>query len=409
MSLPLIVLIAVFALIVIRRIGRITFKIWQVMTAAALFLVLTRQITIKEALLAINIDVIIFLIGMFIVGEAMRESGYLYRLSYLIFRRARSSSSLLLMVIIVSGFLSALLMNDTVAAVGTPLMIYLATSHRIDPRPLLLALAFGVTIGSVTSPIGNPQNLLIALGTNMKSPFIVFAEYLFAPTLVNMFLTYFILKLFYRDSFSDDEVEHSIVEVTDPKLARISKVSLILLLILVGVRIVAALFGHEFPKLSYISIIAALPIVLLSEKRTKILKSMDWATIIFFISMFVTMQAVWNCGFFQKYVSFMNFSSIPQILFVSIGVSQFISNVPFVALFLTFFKNASNLILCALAAGSTIAGNLTILGAASNVIIVQNAEKENVHLTFMEFFKVGIVVTILNALVCWAYLSIFRL
>lgn len=243
----------------------------------------------------------------------------------------------------------------------------------------------------------------------MKSPFIVFAEYLFVPTLVNMFLTYFILKLFYSDSFSDDEVEHSVVEVTDPKLARISKVSLILLLILVGVRIVAALFGHEFPKLSYISIIAALPIVLLSEKRTKILKHMDWATIVFFISMFVTMQAVWNCGFFQKYVSFMNFSSIPQILFVSIGVSQFISNVPFVALFLTFFKDASNLILCALAAGSTIAGNLTILGAASNVIIVQNAEKENVHLTFMEFFKVGIVVTIVNALVYWAYLSIFRL
>ncbi|MEJ5230039.1 MAG: SLC13 family permease [Pseudothermotoga sp.] len=407
MSLALIVLIAVFVLIAIRKIGKVTFKIWQVMTAAALFLVLTKQITIKEALLSINIDVIIFLIGMFIIGEAMRESGYLYHLSYLIFRKAKSSSNLLLMVIIVSGFLSALLMNDTVAVVGTPLMIYLATKHRIDPKPLLLALAFGVTIGSVASPIGNPQNLLIALGSQMKSPFVVFAEYLFIPTIINMFLTYFILKLFYRDSFNDEDVEHVEVTVTDHKLARISKISLIVLLTLVGIRIVDAFFGHDFPKLSYISMIAALPIIVLSDKRMKLLKSMDWATIVFFVSMFVTMQAVWNCGFFQRYVSFMNFSSIPQILFMSIGVSQFISNVPFVALFLTFFKNANNLILCALAAGSTIAGNLTILGAASNVIIVQNAEKEKVHLTFLEFFKVGVVVTVGNALVYWLYFLIF--
>ncbi len=402
-SLPLIVLLVVFALIAIRKIKSVTFKIWQVMTAAAVFLILTRQISIKDALLSINLDVIIFLIGMFIIGEAMRESGYLYHLSYLIFRKAKNSSSLLLLVIFVSGFLSAILMNDTVAVVGTPLMIYLAKKHRIDPRALLLGLAFGVTIGSVTSPIGNPQNLLIALKSQMKGPFVVFAKYLFIPTVLNMLLTYFILKIFYRKSFDGTQIDHTVDITTDAKLSRISKISLILLLLLVAVRIVGTFFGHEILRLSYISIVAASVVVLFSEKRFKILKSMDWATIVFFASMFVTMQAVWNCGVFQKYVSFMNFSSIPQILAVSVGVSQFISNVPFVALFLTFFNNASDAVLCALAAGSTIAGNLTILGAASNVIIVQNAEKEDVHLTFMEFFKVGFLVTAVNISVYWLY------
>jgi len=90
-SLPLAVILVVFVLIAIRRIGRIHFKIWQVMTGAALFLVLSRQISVKDALLSINLDVIVFLIGMFIIGEAMRESGYLYHLSYLIFRRAKKS------------------------------------------------------------------------------------------------------------------------------------------------------------------------------------------------------------------------------------------------------------------------------------------------------------------------------
>ncbi|MGB9821123.1 MAG: SLC13 family permease [Pseudothermotoga sp.] len=401
------VILVVFALIAIRRIGRIHFKIWQVMAGAALFLVLSRQISVKDALLSINLDVIVFLIGMFIIGEAMRESGYLYHLSYLIFRRAKNPSSLLLLVILVSGFLSALLMNDTVAVVGTPLMVYLARKHKMDPKALLLALAFGVTIGSVTSPIGNPQNLLIALGSQMKGPFVVFAEYLFIPTVLNMIATYFILRIFYRGSFTNGALEHSMDIKMDEKLSGISKISMIALLVLVATRIIGTFFGREILKLSYISIVAALPVILFSEKRLKILRSMDWATIVFFASMFVTMQAVWNCGFFQKYVSFMNFSSIPQILLVSVGVSQFISNVPFVALFLTFFKNASNVILCALAAGSTIAGNLTILGAASNVIIVQNAEKEDVHLTFMEFFRVGILVTAVNVLIYWLYLLVF--
>jgi Na+/H+ antiporter NhaD/arsenite permease-like protein len=60
----------------------------------------------------------------------------------------------------------------------------------------------------------------------------------------------------------------------------------------------------------------------------------------------------------------------------------------------------------ALAAGSTIAGNLTILGAASNVIIIQNAEKQGATLTFFEFMKVGLPLTILQVLVYWGWLAL---
>jgi Na+/H+ antiporter NhaD/arsenite permease-like protein len=62
--------------------------------------------------------------------------------------------------------------------------------------------------------------------------------------------------------------------------------------------------------------------------------------------------------------------------------------------------------LMALAAGSTIAGNLTILGAASNVIIIQNAEKQGQTISFVEFAKVGIPLTILQIAVYWIFLSV---
>lgn len=60
----------------------------------------------------------------------------------------------------------------------------------------------------------------------------------------------------------------------------------------------------------------------------------------------------------------------------------------------------------ALAAGSTIAGNLLLLGAASNIIVVQGAEREGETLTFLEFAKVGVPLTALNCLVYWFFLSL---
>ncbi len=95
---------------------------------------------------------------------------------------------------------------------------------------------------------------------------------------------------------------------------------------------------------------------------------------------------------------------------MSIVLSQLISNVPLVALYLSMLleAGASSKEIIALAASSTIAGNLFILEAASTVIIVQNAEKRsNETITFLEFAKAGISLTILSAAVYYAYLSLF--
>jgi Na+/H+ antiporter NhaD/arsenite permease-like protein len=125
--------------------------------------------------------------------------------------------------------------------------------------------------------------------------------------------------------------------------------------------------------------------------------------------MFVLMQSVFNSGFFQSIVDVSSFTSVPLILATSIIISQFISNVPFVALFqpLILQATASPAQTMALAAGSTIAGNLTILGAASNVIVIQHAEREGETLSFITFLKIGLPLTIINSLVYAGYLMLF--
>ncbi|HPT75053.1 MAG TPA: SLC13 family permease, partial [Methanomassiliicoccaceae archaeon] len=164
----------------------------------------------------------------------------------------------------------------------------------------------------------------------------------------------------------------------------------------------------DFP-LTLIALTAAAPIVILSPRRVEVVKRSDWPTLIFFASMFVLMAAVWASGFFQSMLGGAeSLTSVPMILLVSVVLSQFISNVPFAALYVPLLQDAGAgaTEMIALAAGSTIAGNLLLLGAASNIIVVQGAEREGETLTFLEFAKVGVPLTALNCLVYWFFLSL---
>jgi len=409
----IIVLLVVFVLIAVRQIGRFRLQIWQAMLLGALTVLLTGQISPDKALKAINLDVILFLFGMFVVGQALEESGYLSHLSSRLFGRAKTVDSLLLLILFGAGLLSAFLMNDTLAIIGTPVMLQIARKTGIRPKLLLLSLAFSITIGSVMSPIGNPQNLLVAINGNISNPFITFLRYLAVPTLINLFLTYLILKFFYREHLKNEPLNHSADPITDPGLARLSKVSLIIIVILVLAKITTSLLvlGIDF-RLTYIALAAALPIILLSPRRLGVVRRIDWSTLIFFAAMFVLMESVWDSGYFQKVIAdlYLNLQSVGIIMGVSIALSQLISNVPLVALYLPVLSHlgAATKEMMALAAGSTIAGNFSILGAASNVIIIQNAEKKaGETLTFWEFVRIGIPLTAVNTLVYWLFFLLF--
>ena len=409
----IIVLLVVFVLIAVRQVGRFHLQIWQAMLLGALTVLLTGQISPAEALKAINLDVILFLFGMFVVGQALEDSGYLSHLSSRLFGRAKTVDSLLLLILFGTGLLSAFLMNDTLAIIGTPVMLQIAKKTGIRPKLLLLSLAFSVTIGSVMSPIGNPQNLLVAINGNIPNPFITFLRYLAVPTLISLFLAYLMLKFFYRGQLKNEPLNYSAAPITDPKLARLSKVSLIIIVVLVLAKIIISLLGLDIDfRLTYIALAAALPIILLSPRRLGVVRKIDWTTLIFFAAMFVLMESVWDSGYFQNVIAdlHLNLQSVGIIMAVSIVLSQLISNVPLVALYLPALSHlgAATKEMMALAVGSTIAGNFSILGAASNVIIIQNAEKKaGETLTFWEFVRIGIPLTAVNTLVYCLFFLLF--
>jgi Na+/H+ antiporter NhaD/arsenite permease-like protein len=413
MPISIIILIAVFLLIAVRRVGNIYLQIWQIMLLGAIAVLVTGEISPPDALKAIDIDVMLFLFGMFVVGQALEESGYLSFLAYKLFRRANTPDKLTLYILFGMGLASAFLMNDTLAIIGTPVVLMLSEKHRISPKLLLLALAFGVTIGSVASPIGNPQNLLIALNGGMANPFISFARYLLIPTIINLCAAFLILRFFFKEEFHDNNLNHSEPPIRNERLALLSRIALMIILALVGLKVLTVFWskgGYHF-HLTYIALAGAAPILLFSRQRLGILKRIDWSTLIFFGAMFILMAAVWDSWFFQGLYARMDLdiTKLTVVLAVSVLLSQLISNVPLVALCLPILHHAGAATneMIALAAGSTIAGNLFILGAASNIIIIQNAERKGGKtLTFWEFARVGIPLTAVNLFIYWLFLRV---
>ncbi|MBI5001160.1 MAG: anion transporter [Euryarchaeota archaeon] len=416
MNLPVIVLLAVFVLIAIRQVGRFRLRIWQVMLGGGVIVFIAATATggLQASwglILSINLDVILFLFGMFVIGEALHRSGYLFHLSHRIFRRARSVDALVLTILFAVGFFSALLMNDTLAIIGTPLMLFYARRFGLSTKLMLLTLAFAVTTGSVMSPIGNPQNLLIALNGGVPNPFVTFFLYLTVPTIINLFVAYAVLRLFFRKEFGKEIAGFRDEPLRDPRLARLCKAALLLVIALIVLKVALVVLYPSFEfRLTYIALVAIIPIVVFSRERVAVVRKIDWSTLVFFAAMFVLMAGVWSTGFFQEAIAelSLDLTSVPVILALSVLLSQLISNVPFVALYIPLLRNAGagTREMMALATGSTTAGNMLPLGAASNVIIVQNAEREKETLTFRDFARVGVPLTILQILVYWAWLSI---
>ena len=385
------ILAVVFLLIMVRRVGKFRLPIWGIMTGGALTALLFQTISISSAISAVQLDVIAFLFGMFVFGAALDKSGLLHSVVLRGFTKAKNKRQVMLIFMITTAAAAALFMNDTVAVIGAPLAMFCAAKFGIPVVRMLLALCFAVTFGSAATPIGNPQNLLIAL-SGVPDAFVTFAIYLVVPSVLCLFISY---KFLARGISSEAVVMDKSDDVFDDRLSSICKISFVLILLAVAARIVGSFFGYEVSFI-WIAAAGALPLLLFSSKRLELLKSVDYCTLIFFVSMFILMEAVWESGVLQVLLPESLTVSIPVMVTAGAVVSQFVSNVPFVLMVLPLLETAAASVplYMAASAGCTAAGALTILGAASTIIIIQRAEKEGESLSFLTFLKSGIPITL---------------
>ncbi|QFT54766.1 SLC13 family permease [Microbulbifer sp. THAF38] len=408
MSISLIVSAVIFILIAARQWLPSIIRIWHIMTFGAIALLLMRQISLREAFFAIDWDLILYLFSVFSIASALYDTGISTQISHRILS-IKHPGLVLISYILVMALCAAILTNDAAAVIGVPIAIVLARNMKWGLIPLLITLCATVTIGSMVSPVGNPQNILIANAGNFDNMFVVFAQWILIPAIIIMFLSMIWLKRFFKTSdiinYEASREYKEGEEVTQKWPALLSAALLLALIFLAS--ILHNVDGIYHPTIGQIGLAACLPIYIASHERRRILREVDWSTLFFFISMFVVTGSLLQSGSLQHFlkVSNIDLAEPETVAFVSFFASQLFSNVPVVEIYLNLLHQQDTQILMMLSAISTVAGNLFIISAASNVIVLQQAEKFGVKpFNFWQFFFLMLPVSIISVLVSYFWI-----
>jgi len=165
--------------------------VWSIMSLAAFVAIVPGPLSVDQVPAVVNFEVLFFLIGMFSIVALAESSGLLDAIAYWFLGLFKTRYGLALGASLLFGLLAAVAVNDTVALMGPPIAAVLARAAGLPPKFAFLLLAYSLTVGSVMTPIGNPQNMLIAVTSNMQAPFITFVKALAVPTLINWWLRRF--------------------------------------------------------------------------------------------------------------------------------------------------------------------------------------------------------------------------
>ena len=405
---PLVILGAFAALLMVRRVGGRAVPAWAAAVAGGLLVLATGGISPQEAAAAIDWGVLATLGGLFVVGAGLGRS----RLADAALARLDAlplSGPVIAGLLAAIALLSALVTNDAVAVAGAPFLVRPARHRDLPPEPLLVLLMAGVTTGSVASPIGNPQNLLIAASPVLDAPFAGFLVHLGPPTLAALLAVLVLVRLAYPGLFgAAPPGERGADRVETRDLRR--DLPVVLSLGVLGVLVVAGVvtgLSTDLPALPPIAIAlaAAAPLLLLGPDRRELLAGVDWRTLVLFVGLFVMTAGVRSSGLAEASFGEAG-GSVAILMAVAVAGSQVVSNVPLVAIALPFVEPGGTTALMALAAGSTIAGHVTLLGAASNLIVVESAGRMGETVRARAFTAIGLVLVVVQGFCYWGWLSL---
>jgi len=423
------IFLVTYIFISLRRVSKIKIERPAIALLGGIAMIVAGGLTASEALNAIDLHTIALLLGMMLIVGALEISGFFNYVTVRMVRFAKSQSQLLAFTVLLTAILSALFLNDAVVLLLTPIIVKVTRTLRVDPVPYLVGEAMASNIGSVATPIGNPQNAYIAMKSGI--PFSHFVLFLLPVTIISLVIEIVVLKIVFRKELSKRIVqirsyEHEkIPEFHIKKAFHIISMMKILYageiknrrllaftLVVFGCVFIGFLLSNANFPISIIAIAGgaivfaiAQPLCRVSSKD--ILKNVDWGILIFFAGLFMLLRGVENTVLI-KYIEdyFRANPTLFNLSFVTAVISNLISNVPAVMLLTPVSGIISNpyAFYLTLAAISTLAGNATLLGAAANIIVAEVALAWGAELKFKKFLIAGLPVTVITILVATVYL-----
>lgn len=376
----------------------------HVAVISSVSLVLIGAISPREALYAVNWNVMGIFVGTLIVADVFMESRVPAYIAEIIVDKAKSTTWAILYICALSGFISAFVENVATVLIVAPIALALAKKLKINPMNMMIAIAVSSNLQGTATLIGDPPSML--LGGFAKMNFMDFFFYKGRPSI------FFAVELGAIASFP---VLYFIFRrhKTKAQLIAVEKVRswvpTVILVLLIALLAGSSFFDTGFSYMAGI-ICVIFGVISIAWERyvnkksiVQGLKKLDWETTFFLLGVFVLIGSITLTGWIDKASGFLSglvgtniFLGYTLLVFISVILSAFIDNVPFLAAMLPVAISMSarlginpSLFLFGLLIGASLGGNITPIGASANIVACGLLKKEGYEVKFKDFMKIG--------------------
>ncbi len=382
-------------------------------------LIFTNSLTIDAFIVASELNVILFLVGMMVVVGALRDLGFFTWVVQLIVSMRNLTGKKFIAVTAVSSALLACAVDEVTSIIFISTLIFQVCDRlKLNPTPYIIICVFATNVGSAGTMMGNPVGILI--GSKAGLSFFDFIIWAFPVMLIALGLVVAMTMWFYRHDL--EKFDASMKERLSRNLSLVPKIDVPykrgLILLVVTIMLIAShsflesLFHLEKNSILMIAPLICSGVVMILRRdraRYYIEREVDWWTLLFFMLLFAVAGTLEYthvdkimANEFSAICGTNPVTLIPLILTVSAIGSAFVDNVIFVAAFCPVIsKLAVSLndlpLWWALLFGACFGGNITMIGSTANIVALGMLEKRShVHMSFMQWLKIGVVTTLVT-------------
>lgn len=406
------IFVAAYALIALEPFDRTL-----VALMAGLLVIVLGIIDQHEAFAAIDLNVIFLLAGMMVIAGILAKTGLFDWVAVRSVRLARGRPMpLLLILATVTAVLSAFLDNVTTVVLIVPVTISIAGRLGVSPIPYLISQVLASNIGGTATLIGDPPNILIGSAAGLD--FTAFLVNL-APVTVVIYGAFIVIAYLTWRSHLDVPTERREVALEATEAATITDRPLLVRGLIVSAVVLVGFLLHQAlgVEAATIALLGATVLMLVGRiDPHDALREVEWRTLFFFVGLFILVEAVVHVGIIDgiaDWLSVQTAGNAPiaaiSLLWVSGLASAIVDNIPYTATAIPVVERLIESGLPAaplwwsLALGACLGGNLTLVGAAANVVVANQASRAGHRIGFFEFMRYGAVVTLISLLISTAY------
>ncbi|MCR5439973.1 MAG: ArsB/NhaD family transporter [Selenomonas sp.] len=391
----------------------------------ATLMVLLGILSQETALHHVDFNTLGLLVGMMVLVGVTSHTGLFDYVAIKAAKVAKAEPKRILVYLgLITAVFSAFLDNVTTVLLMVPVTFSITQKLHINPIPFLLTQIIASNVGGTATLIGDPPNIMI--GSAIKElTFMAFIENLAPIALINLIVVIFLVEVIYRNKMNTKpELQAELMQMDEKKALKDR--GLLVRSLFVLTLVILGFFTHSITHIesSMIALAGGFLLLLLAGGShhlvEKTMKSVEWATIFFFIGLFIAVGGLIETGIIgslAKQAVELTGGDVTKtsllVLWLSALVSSVLDNIPFVATMIPLIQDMGNMgvsnlepIWWSLALGACLGGNGTLVGASANLIVAGLAAERGVKITFINYFKIGFPIMLLTIILSTVYVYI---